>query len=190
MKFSLIFNILIISLFFYPSYLYSNEAWILDKNLSTIKFELPILFANNIIGEFKDFEGIIEIDKINKKNNKAIFAVQLSSIEMNYKKYKNLLLGNIFFDVINFPIALVDTRKFSYSDEKLLNLQVKLTIKGITNTVPLEIEINHLAVDLVQIKTKLTFSRTSFQVGLNDWSSTAILKDDAKIITNLFLFKE
>jgi len=109
---------------------------------------------------------------------------------MNYKKYKNLLLGNIFFDSKTYPIALIDTKKFSYVDEKKLNLNVELTIKGTTNTVPLELEINHLTEDLVQIKGLLYFSRTDFKIGTGNWSSTAILKDKAYITANLFLFKE
>ena len=190
MKIYLIFNILLISFFIFPTHIHSKETWILDKNLSSIEFELPILLANNVKGKFKEFEGLIEIDQIEKKNNKAIFAVQLSSIEMNYTKYKNLLLGDIFFDVLNFPIALIDTRKFSYSDEKKLSLDVELTIKDITHTVPLELEIIHLSIDIVQIKSKLIFSRTNFNIGTDSWSSTAILKEYAKIKTNLFLFKE
>ena len=48
----------------------------------------------------------------------------------------------------------------------------------------------HLAEELVQIIGTLNFSRTAYQIGIGKWSSTAILKDKAKITTNLFLFKE
>tara|TARA_B000000441_G_C21734755_1_gene349043 strand:+ start:36 stop:611 length:576 start_codon:yes stop_codon:yes gene_type:complete len=168
----------------------SKESWLLDKNLSSIEFELPVLFANNVQGKFEEINGIIEIDLANKENNKAIFSVKINSINMNYKKYKNLLLSDIFFDSYNFPVALVDTKKFSYKNENEFSLEAELTIKGKTEIVPLDIEIIHLANELIQIKTDLDFSRTLFNIGTGKWKSTAILKDKGVIKTNLFLFKQ
>ena len=168
----------------------SKESWLLDKNLSSIEFELPVLFANNVQGKFEEINGIIEIDLANKENNKAIFSAKINSINMNYKKYKNLLLSDIFFDSYNFPVALVDTKKFSYKNENEFSLEVELTIKGKTEIVPLDIEIIHLANELIQIKTDLDFSRTLFNIGTGKWKSTAILKDKGVIKTNLFLFKQ
>ena len=168
----------------------SKESWLLDKNLSSIEFELPVLFANNVQGKFEEINGIIEIDLANKENNKAIFSVKINSINMNYKKYKNLLLSDIFFDSYNFPVALVDTKKFSYKNENEFSLEVELTIKGKTEIVPLDIEIIHLANELIQIKTDLNFSRTLFNIGTGKWKSTAILRDKGVIKTNLFLFKK
>lgn len=167
-----------------------KEIWILDKELSTIKFELPILFANNVKGEFRKIDGLIEIDTNNKENNKAIFSVETHSVNMNYKKYKDLLLSEIFFDSKKNPLALVDTKKFSYKNESEITLEIELTIKGISKIVPLQLTINHLAEDLVQIKGKLFFLRSSFNVGTGKWSSTAILRDKAIIETDIFLFKE
>ena len=183
------FSILIFFLFiFFP--VFANETWVLDKNLSTIKFEIPIILANNVKGEFEEIHGLIEIDLDNNNNNKAIFSVEINSITMNYMKYKTLLLSNIFFDVEKFPIALIDTKKFDYQNEKFLELNAELLIKGITKTVPLILQIIPLAEELVQIKGKLKFSRTTFEIGKNEWVNTAILKDEVSIFVNLFLFKK
>ena len=49
---------------------------------------------------------------------------------MNYLKYKDLLLSNIFFDAKNFPKAVVDTKKFSYKNEteiQRLNILINKT---------------------------------------------------------------
>ena len=50
-----IFKILFIIFFlsFSPSLVQSSERWVLDKTLSTIEFELPVLFAKNVQGKFK-----------------------------------------------------------------------------------------------------------------------------------------
>ena len=70
------------------------------------------------------------------------------------------------------------------------NLEVELNIKGISKTVPLQLQILHLAEELVQIKGKVKFSRIAFQIGTGLWKNTSILKDKASIDINLFLFKE
>jgi len=173
-----------------PSVVFANERWVLDKELSSITFELPVLLAKNVQGTFTNIEGFVELDVDKKKNNKAIFSVDVESIDMNYKKYKNLLLSNIFFDERKFPKAVIDTKKFSYQNEKELEINVELIIKGESSTLPLTITITRLAEEFVQIQSKLVFSRTDFGIGIGKWSNTTILKDNAKIETNIFLFKE
>ena len=185
-KFIIIFSISI----FLSLQIYAKDRWILDKSLSSIEFELPVLLLANVKGKFIDFDGLIEIDLQNYNNNKAMFSATLDSIDINYKKYKNLLLGDTFFDIIKSPIALLDVRKFSFNAEKKIDLEVELTIKGITKLVPLKLEIYILADELIQIKGHLFFSRTDFQIGVEEWSSTAILRDKVSIKTNLFLIKE
>ncbi len=175
---------------FSPNIIYASERWVLDKTISTIKFELPVLFAKNVKGEFNTIEGFIELDVNHKKNNKAIFSVEIKDLEINYVKYKDLLLSDIFFDSHQFPKAVVDTKKFSYSDEKEIELDVELTLKGKSEIVPLIIYITRLTEDLVQIQTELSFSRTNYEIGIGKWSNTSILKDKVKLKTNIFLFRE
>ena len=175
---------------FQTSNIFASERWILDKSLSTIEFELPVLFAKNVKGQFNTIEGFVELDVEKKENNKAIFSVQIDDLEMNYVKYKDLLLSNIFFDTKKFPLAVIDTKKFSYDNENEFKLDAELTLKGKSKIVPLVIKVTRLAEELVQIQTEMTFSRTAFNIGIEKWQNTSILKDKVKLQTNLFLFKE
>ena len=186
LKFILVFFYLL----FQTSNIFASERWILDKNLSTIEFELPVLFANNVKGQFYTIEGFVELDVDKKENNKAIFSVQIDDLEMNYIKYKDLLLSNIFFDTKKFPLAVIDTKKFSYDNENELKLDAELTLKGKSEMIPLVINVTRLAEELVQIQTEMIFSRTAFNIGIEKWQNTTILKDKVKLQTNLFLFKE
>ena len=176
--------------FLIPSIVFASERWIIDKDLSSITFELPVLLAKNVQGTFTNIEGFVELDVDHKKNNKAIFSVDIGSVDMNYKKYKDLLLSNIFFDERQFPKVVIDTKKFSYQNEEELEINVELIIKGQTKLIPLTITVKHLAEELVQIQSELVFSRTDFNIGIGKWSNTTILRDKTKIKTNLFLFKE
>ena len=177
-------------LFILPNLTHASERWVLDKSISTVEFELPVLFAKNVKGTFNTIEGFIELDVNQKENNKAIFYVEVKDLDMNYTKYKDLLLSNIFFDARQFPKAVVDTKKFSYVNETELAFDVELTIKGKSELVPLIINVKRLAEELVQIQTELIFSRTAFEIGIGNWRNTSILKDKVKLSTNLFLFRE
>ena len=173
-----------------PSFSHAAERWILDKSLSTIEFELPVLFAKNVKGSFNTIDGFVELDLNQKENNKAIFYVEVNDLDMNYIKYKDLLLSNVFFDAQQFPKAVVDTKKFSYVKETEFSLDVELTIKDKSEVVPLIINVKRLAEELVQIQSELIFSRTAFEIGIGNWKNTTILKDKVKLSTNLFLFRE
>ena len=184
----LIYLVLILSCF--SSYGIAKERWILDKKISEITFEVPVLLAKNVMGKFNTFDGFVEIDTLDQKNNKAILSVNINSLEMNYKKYKNLILSDIFFNSDKYPIGVIDTKKFSYNNEEKLNLDIELTIKGTTRVVNTELLVIKLTNDLVQIKSELKFSRNDFNIGTGNWKNTTILKDKIKINSNIFLFKE
>ena len=168
----------------------ANEKWILDKNISSISFEVPVLFATNVIGKFENINGFVELDLKDKKNNKAILSVDIESLKLNYEKYMDLILGPVFFDSTKYPFGVLDTKKFAYNNEEKLNLDIELSIKGITKTIDTELIIINLTPDLVQIKGLLEFSRNDFNIGTGNWKNTAILKDKIIINSNLFLTKE
>ena len=124
-KFFLIFLYFIIQ----PTLTLASERWILDTSLSTVEFELPVLFAKNVKGKFNTIEYFVELDISEKNNNKAIFSVEINDIDMNYIKYKDLLLSNIFFDAKNFPKAVVDTKKFSYKNDTEIEIEKQYRTK-------------------------------------------------------------
>ena len=184
---------IIFSLFFIFLYCKQSVAidlWTIDKNISSIEFEVPVLFAKNVTGKFNTFDGFVSLDFSNQNNNKALINVSIDSLDLNYKRYKNLVLSEVFFDAKKFPFGLIDTNnfKFNYEDDKI-NLIGELTIKDKSRKIPLDIEVIKLASELVQIKSDVSFSRNDFDIGTGNWKNTTILKDEIKIKANIFLFK-
>ena len=49
-----------------------RSVWVLDKELSEVKFELPVLLMDNVIGKFKEIEGFVVINSENKQNNNFV----------------------------------------------------------------------------------------------------------------------
>lgn len=175
-------------IFSYSSKIIAKNTWIIDNKLSEIKFEIPVVLAKKVKGQFTEFVGFVVTDIENKKNNKALFSIQIKSMELNYKKYKELLFSNTFFDKVNFPVATIDTKKFALpNDSNSLQINAELQIKDIYHIIPLIIEYNYLANNLVQVRTNFKFSRTSYELGKDHWSSTLILRDTIHVKVNLFL---
>ena len=181
---------LIIFLIIADKQLLAKEKWLIDKNLSYIKFEVPVLLARNVKGEFKNIEGFVELDIENNLDNKALFSVDIKSLEINYKKYLDLILSDIFFDVNQHPISVLDTKKFKYKNEEEIILDFELTIKGISRTIPFNLKIISYSDDFVQILVDFQFLRSDYMIGNDIWSNTSILKDEIVIKTNIFLYKE
>ena len=184
----------IFSLFFiflYCKLSVANGLWIIDKNISSIEFEVPVLLTKNVIGKFNEFDGFVSLDLSNQNNNKALINVRIDSLDINYKRYKDLVLSEVFFDAKKYPLGLIDTNnfKFNYEDNKI-NLIGELTIKGKSQNIPINIEVIKLASELVQVKSEISFSRNDFKIGTGNWKNTTILKDKIKIKANIFLFKE
>ena len=73
------FKFLFIFLYFFiqPTLSSASERWILDTSLSTIEFELPVLFAKNVKGNFNTIEGYVELDVSRKKIIKLFFQFKL-----------------------------------------------------------------------------------------------------------------
>ena len=178
-------------IFFFYKQSTASDLWNIDENTSSIEFEVPVLFAKNVIGKFNKFDGFVSLDLSNQNNNKALLNVDIKSLEFNYKKYKDLVLSEVFFDATRFPLGLIDTNnfKFNYEDNKI-SLIGELTIKGRSQKLPFDIEIIELTSELVQVKSDISFSRNKFNIGTGNWKNTTILKDNIKIRANIFLFKE
>ncbi len=178
-------------IFLYCKQSIANDFWIIDKDISNIEFEVPVLFANNVIGNFNEFDGFVSLDFSNQNNNKALINVRIDSLDINYKRYKDLVISDIFFDAKKFPLGLIDTKnfKFNYEDNSI-NLIGELTIKGKSQNIPIDIEVIKLTSELVQVKSEISFSRNDFEIGIGNWKNTTFLKDKIKIKANIFLFKE
>ena len=71
-----------------------------------------------------------------------------------------------------------------------MEIEAELQIKNIIQVVPLKIKIIQLSNDLVQVKANTKFSRNSYGLGKDSWSSTLILRDKVHLKVNLFLNRE
>ena len=64
----------IFSLFFiflYCKQSAANDLWTIDKNISSIEFEVPVLLTKNVVGKFNEFDGFVSLDLSNQNNDEV-----------------------------------------------------------------------------------------------------------------------
>ena len=191
MKKKISFYSLFIFLLIFSSKIYAENIWVVNKELSSIEFHLPVFLAEDVKGKFNIFDGNVVIDEKKTGNkNRAFFYVGINSLEINYQKYKDLLLSEIFFNEKIYPLALIDTKKFNTLNLSYIkNINAELQIKDIIKLIPVEINIKELANNFIQISAIIKFSRNSYELGKGSWSSTFLLKDEITLKANIFLEK-
>ena len=168
----------------------ANEVWLLDKDLSTIEFEVPVFFAKNVKGGFEEIEGFVQLNN-QEQVSKVFILVKVDSININYEKHHDLLLSSTFLNQKEFKNIFVDTIQvpISYKKEKINEVKIRISLNGTYKYIPYNFEIIELAEELVQIKGELELSRSFFKIGMGKWYSTIFLKENITIKTNLFLNK-
>lgn len=115
-----------------------NTKWILDPAHSELLFKVKHLMISNVKGEFKNFTAEINGEDLESSTVKA--TIDSSSIFTNNDDRDNHLKSADFFDVEKHKeITFVST---SFKKEKGDNYKLtgKLTIKGISNEITLQVE--------------------------------------------------
>ncbi|MFL6199852.1 MAG: YceI family protein [Thermoanaerobaculia bacterium] len=98
-------------------------------------------FVSNVPGRFKDFDGVIKYDAQNPAASSVSFTVQAASIDTDNGDRDDHLRGPEFFDVAKFPTLTFSSTAVKAVDADTLEVTGDLTMRGVTKTVTLPVEI-------------------------------------------------
>ena len=120
------------------------DKWIFDPAYSTVEFSIRNLWFT-VHGRFGAVEGSIVLDQSDLSRSSVIAVIKADSIDTGNKRRDAHLRTRDFFDVENFPdIEFRSTKVERGRDRDSLNLEGRLTIKGNTQTVKLDVnEMDH-----------------------------------------------
>jgi polyisoprenoid-binding protein YceI len=170
----------------------NNIKWVIDPMHSELSFKVKHLVISTVTGFFKTFSGeVFTSSEDNFEGASVSFSANIDSIDTNQSDRDNHLKSAEFFDVENHP-----TMDFvgKIMGDKLIG---DLTIKGITETVSLDIQFGGSAVDFYgqskagfELETKI--SRKEF--GLT-WSAvteagSVVVSDVVRILGSVQLIKQ
>ena len=120
------------------------DKWTFDPAYSTVEFSIRNLWFT-VHGRFGAVEGSIVLDQSDLSRSSVIAVIKADSIDTGNKRRDAHLRTRDFFDVESFPdIEFRSTKVERGRDRDSLNLEGRLTIKGNTQTVKLDVnEMDH-----------------------------------------------
>lgn len=116
-------------------------TWSVDASHSELGFVARHLMVTKVRGQFREFEGSVQVgDDLTKSQVTAV--AQLASVDTGSTDRDTHLRGADFFDVENNP-----TMTFTSTEVTEDSLKGDLTIKGVTRPVTFDLEFGGLATD-------------------------------------------
>ncbi len=173
------------------------STWTIDPAHSEVQFKVKHLVISTVTGSFGKFSGQLETESGDFTQAKISFDADVDSVDTNNPDRDNHLKSADFFDVANFPKISFESESFEKTGDATYKLNGKLTMRGVTKTISLDVEHGGIMVDPYG-NTKAGFelmgklSRKAF--GLN-WNAVteaggAVVSDEVKLLLNIQLAKK
>jgi len=112
--------------------------WVLDLSHSELNFKVKHLMISNVKGEFRKFEA--EVIGEDFSTSGVLVTIDASSIFTNDDARDAHLKSADFFEVEKYPVITFESTSFKKVDNGNYILTGQLSMKGITNTVNLDVE--------------------------------------------------
>lgn len=173
------------------------NTWLIDPAHSEVQFKVKHLVISTVTGSFGKFGGQMETESDSFSPAKISFEAEVDSINTNNADRDAHLKSADFFDASNFPKISFESESFEKAGESSFRLTGKLTMRGTTKTITLDVEHGGVMTDPYG-NTKAGFelqgkiSRKEF--GLN-WNAVTeaggvVVDDEVKLLMNIQLAKK
>ena len=159
--------------------LFSSEYKV-DKDYSTIKFEVSKLLFVGVEGTFSDFKGTIYLDDNNKLTS-IHGVVSINSINTSDEQRDNHLKADDYFDVSSFPHII-------FKSNVITNEMIKATvnIKGIKKELTFKLSDFSVSENNINFKLSSIVDRQQFML---NGSKSGLFSDDIEVTANLVAVK-
>lgn len=187
----LIRNVLLVTLAALPLVAQdATEAWAVDKNHSSATFKIRH-FTSNVVGQFRTFEGSINIDRANPNKSSVEFTIQTASIDTGTENRDKHLRSADFFDVEKFPTITFKSASVTPKTKDQFDVAGDLTIHGVTKRVTLPVTFlgfqKHPRGEKAGFEIETTLNRKDYDVIWNRAleGGGVMLSEDVKVSINL-----
>ncbi|KAB0668443.1 YceI family protein [Oryzomonas sagensis] len=116
------------------------SSWTIDQDHSNVGFKVKHLMVSNVKGEFRNFNGTLEIDDRDVTRSKVSVNIETPSITTGVTKRDDHLKSPDFFDVAKYPAMTFVSKKVKKAGNNKLKVYGDLTLHGITREVVLDVE--------------------------------------------------
>jgi polyisoprenoid-binding protein YceI len=121
-------------------------TWSVDRGHSRVGFAVRHLGISTVRGEFREFEGTLEIGD-DLSTARAYGTVQVASVDTNEPGRDDDIRSSNFLDAAQFPEITFESTKIEDLDGEELRIAGRLTIHGVTNDVVLHADVGGTDLD-------------------------------------------
>lgn len=116
------------------------SSWTIDQDHSNVGFKVKHLMVSNVKGEFRNFNGTLEIDDKDVTRSKVAVNIETPSITTGVTKRDDHLKSPDFFDVAKYPAMTFVSKRVKQAGNDKLTVYGDLTLHGVTREVALDVE--------------------------------------------------
>jgi polyisoprenoid-binding protein YceI len=172
------------------------NTWKIDPAHSEVQFKVKHLVISTVTGSFGKFSGQMETENDEFSPAKINFEAAVDSINTNNTDRDSHLKSADFFDAANFPKISFESESFEKTGDAAYKLNGKLTMRGVTKAVALDVEHGGVMTDPYG-NTKAGFelqgkvSRKEFGLSWNAVTEAGgvVVGDEVKLLLNIQLAK-
>jgi polyisoprenoid-binding protein YceI len=125
----------------------AKTSWVIDPTHSEIAFKVKHLMISNVKGSFGEFSGQLVTDGDDFSTAEISFQINPASISTGSADRDGHLKSPDFFDVENFKEITFTSGKLAKTGEDEFALSGDLAIKGVLQSVKLDVEYGGLMTD-------------------------------------------
>src|SRR3984893_10675305 len=145
-----------------------RSSWKIDPSQTHVRFWVDAIGWPRTTGEFKSFDGRIEIDFDRPSRSRVDFRVAAKSVDVNSAAMDDYLRSEVFLNVARFPSMGFVSTSVEKRNEHLARVTGDLTMHGVTRPITLDVEV---ARKLAGTKQRVGFQATgplhSLDFGMN-----------------------
>jgi polyisoprenoid-binding protein YceI len=167
--------------------------WRVDPIHSSVEFHVKHLGIATVKGQFKAFEGTLEVDE---QGARAYGTVEVASVDTREPQRDEHLRSADFFEVESFPQIAFRSTAIRALDEEEFEIDADLTIHGVTHPVTLKAvfegaETDPQGNDRVGVSASTQISRGDYGMKFNAalGSGNVVVSDKVKIFVDVSAVK-
>lgn len=166
-------------------------TWTIDTAHSKVGFAVKHMGVATVRGEFREFEGTLEIDE-DLSSARAYGTVKAASVDTNQAQRDEHLRSSDFFDAGLHPELSFESTRIEAIDEDTYRIVGQLTLHGVTRELELEAEVGGTEVgpqgeQRIGLEVTGQLSRREYEIKFNAalGSGNAVVADKVKLALDI-----
>ena len=119
----------------------ARSSWKIDPSQTHVRFWVDAIGWPRTAGEFKSFEGRIDIDFDGPSRSRVDFRVAAKSVDVNSAILDDYLRSEVFLNVARFPNMGFVSTSIEKREEGVARVTGDLTMLGVTRPISLDVEV-------------------------------------------------